>query len=51
MDEAFGAYLTGMAGLRERVVENLKRKLKDGGVLDDPPDRSTPRSARTRRRR
>ena len=36
MDETFEDYLTGMAALRKHVVENVKRKLTDGEVLDRP---------------
>jgi hypothetical protein len=51
MDEAYTAYEEGLAALRKRVVEDMQRKLREGGVLDHRPEGSTPRSAPTRRRR
>jgi len=57
MDEAFADYLTGMATLRKRVVGDVKRKLRDGEVLDRPGlEPSSPRerpapAARHRRAR
>jgi hypothetical protein len=51
MDEAYRSYEEGLAALRKRVVEDMKRKLKEGGVLDPPRAGSTPRSAPARRRR
>ena len=50
MDEAYQQHLTGMVALRERVVADLRRKLSEGGVLDQPREGSTPRSAPRRRR-
>jgi len=60
VDEAFGAYLSGMVEVRERVVIDLKHKLSDGKLLDrlaleesSPRGRpaSTVRRPRARRRR
>jgi len=50
MDEAYQQHLTGMVALRECVVADLRRKLSEGGVLDQPREGSTPRSAPRRRR-
>jgi hypothetical protein len=36
VDEAYADYLTGMSTLRKRVVGDVKRKLRDGEVLDRP---------------
>jgi hypothetical protein len=46
MDEAYRSYEDGLVALRKRVVDDMKRKLKEGGVLDP-----TPRSAPARKRR
>ncbi len=51
MDEAFNDYERGLVALRKRVVEDMRRKVKEGGVLDHPREGSTPRSAPARRRR
>ena len=58
MDEAFADYLTGMSTLRKRVVDDVKRKLGDGEVLDRPdleqpsaPARPASRHRRARGRR
>jgi len=57
MDEAYADYLSGMAALGKRVVVDLKRKLGDRKVLDDPRlEQSSPRerlasAARHRRAR
>jgi len=51
IDEAYRACEDGLVALRKRVVEDMRRKLKDGGVLDHPGEGSTPRSALARRRR
>ena len=51
MDEAYTEYEKGLVTLRKRVVENMRRKAKEGGVLDRPRDGSPARSAPTRKRR
>ena len=51
MDEAYKDYENGLVALRKRVVDEMRCKLKEGGVLDHPHERSTPRSALARRRR
>ena len=51
MDEAYADYLTGLVALRKRVVGDVKRKVKESGVLDHSREGSTPRSAPARRRR
>ncbi len=60
MEEAYAAYEQGLVALRKRVVEDMRRKLKEGGMLDRPhlgeslpPERPTPvvRRRRTRGRR
>jgi len=49
--EAYCSYEEGLVALRMRVVGEMRRKLKQGGVLDQPLDGSTPRSAPPRKRR
>ena len=44
MDEAFESYLTGLVALRKRVVDDMRRKLNDGTVLDDPRQGARSRS-------
>ena len=62
VDEAYTAYEDGLVALRKRVVEDMRRKVKESGVLDRshvapslPRERATPevqhRRARGRRRR
>ena len=51
MDEAYRDYEGALVALRRRVGEDLRRKLAEAGVLDQPREGSTPRSARARRRR
>jgi hypothetical protein len=34
MDEAYRSYEDGLIALRRRVVDDMKRKLNEGGVLD-----------------
>ncbi len=36
MDEVYADYLSGMVALRKRVVDDMRRKLSDGEVLDRP---------------
>ena len=50
VDEAYRSYEEGLVTLRKRVVEDMRQKLKERGVLDHPREGSTPRSARARRR-
>ena len=50
MDEAFTSYEEGLVALRKRVVNNMRRKVKDAGVLDHPREGSTPRSAPAKKR-
>ena len=35
-DEVYADYLSGMAALRKRIVDDMRRKLSDGEVLDRP---------------
>jgi len=51
MDETFEDYLAGLATLRKRVVEDMRRKIREGSVLDHPREGSPVRSAPARRRR
>jgi len=51
MDEAYKDYENGLVALRKRVVEDMRRKLNEGGILDHPRENSMLRSARARRRR
>ena len=50
MDEAFADYLTGLAALRKRVVDDMRRKVNDATVLDQPPRHARSRSAPARKR-
>ncbi len=50
MDDVYRSYVEGLVALRKRVVDDMKRKLKEGGVLDPPRAGSTPRSAPARKR-
>jgi len=45
IDEAYQTYEEGLVALRKRVVEDMRRKLKEGDVLDYSREGSTPRSA------
>jgi len=51
VDEVYGDYEKGLVALRRRVVDDMKRKLKEGGVLDRPRAGSALRSAPARKRR
>ncbi len=53
LDQAYNDYENGLVALRKRVVEDVRRRFKEGDskVLDHPREGSTPRSAPTRRRR
>lgn len=55
VNETFEDYLSGMAGLRRRVVVDLRRKLRHGQVLgrsrlEQPFPRERPTSAAHQRR-
>src|SRR5207245_2234310 len=39
IDAAYADYLTGMAALRKRVVDDVSRKLNDDGAVPDHPRR------------
>ena len=49
IDEAYADYLSGMAALGKRVVDDVKRKVRDRTVPDDPHQGAMSRSARARR--
>jgi len=52
IDAAYADYLTGMAALRKRVVDDVSRKLNDdGAVPDHPRGGASSRLAPARRRR
>ena len=56
MDEAYRSYEEGLVALRKRLVDDMKRKLKEGGVLDrshveQPSLRDRPAPARHPRAR
>ncbi len=51
MDEAYRSYEDGLAALRQRVVADMRRKLREGGIRDQRRERLTLRSSPTRRRR
>jgi len=40
-EEAFEEYLTGLPALRRRVIADLRRKVRAGGVLDHRRESST----------
>ncbi len=44
MNEAYREYEDGLVALRKRVVEDMRRKLKEGGILDHRREDPTPRS-------
>jgi hypothetical protein len=50
MDEVYADYLAGLFALRKRIVDEVRRKLNDGKILDDPPrgarSKPTPRRKR-----
>lgn len=50
MDEVYADYLPGLVALRKRIVDDARRKLHDGKILDDPPrgDRSRPNPRKKR---
>ncbi len=49
LDQAYNDYQEGLVALRRRVVEDMKRKVRESGVLDHPREGSTPRSAPARK--
>jgi hypothetical protein len=51
MDEAYRSYEDELVALRKRVVEDMKRKVKESGVLDHPREGSAPRSSPSTKRR
>ena len=51
LDEAYRDYEDGLVALRRQVVDNMRRKVKEAGVLDHPREGSTPRSSPPRKRR
>ena len=44
MDDAYRNYEQGLVALRKRVVQDMKRKLVEGGVFDHPREDSKARS-------
>ena len=51
LDQAYTGYESGLAVLRRRVVDDMRRKVKESGVLDHPGEGSTPTAAAARKRR
>ena len=51
ISEAYRSYEDGLVALRRRVVDDMRCKLKEGGVLDRPRAGSALRSAPARKRR
>ena len=51
MDEAYRDYEDGLVALGKQVVNDMRRKVKDAGVLDYPREGSAPRSSPPRKRR
>jgi len=50
MDEVYADYLSGMAALRKRVVDDMRRKLNNGAVPNHARRGARSRSARARKR-
>ena len=50
LDQAYNDYEDGLVALRRRVVYDMKRKLNEGGMLNQLREGSRPRSAGARRR-
>ena len=46
LDQAYNDYEDGLVALRKRVVEDMRRRLKERGVLDHPREGSTPTATR-----
>ena len=51
MDEVYADYLDGIVALRERVVDDMRRKLNDGGGSDHARRGARSRLARKRGRK
>ena len=51
MDEVYADYLSGMAALRKRVVDEASRKLNEGAVREHPRRGARSRSAPAGKRR
>ena len=51
MDEAYKDYEDGLVALGKQVVNNMRRRVKDAGVLAYPRERSTPRPPPARKRK
>ena len=51
MDEAFGDYESALVALRKRVVDDMRRKLNDGGGSDHARRGARSRLARKRGRK
>lgn len=51
IDKVYADYLSGMAALRKRVVDDMRRKLNDGAVPDHSRRGTRSRSARATKRR
>ena len=51
MDDVYADYLSGMVALRKRVVDDMRRKLNDGGGSDHARRGARSRSAPASRRR
>ena len=51
LDQAYTGYEDGLVALGKQVVDNMRRKVREAGVLDHPREGSTPRSSPPRRQR
>jgi hypothetical protein len=51
LDQTYTRYERGLAVLRRRVVDDMRRKVKESGVLDYSREGSTPRAAAARKQR
>jgi hypothetical protein len=51
VDETFENYLAGLVVLRKRVVDDMRRKLREDQVPDPPPRGARPRPTSKGKRR
>lgn len=50
IDGVHADYLAGLVALRKRVVDDVRRKLRDGETLDDPPRGARSKPTPTKKR-
>ncbi len=51
LDQTYNEYEKGLVVLRRRVAEDMRRKVKESGVLDHSRDASTLRPSAAKKRR